>query len=92
MVTLHRVADRYYSIVDGPRRDIALLITDKFLLYGGITPKPESTDGRREGWANWDEGAYKVESLGSIETKWRGRGFSVAAPGLESGLGRLGIA
>ena len=29
---------------------------------------PESTDGRREGWANWDEGAYKGESLGSIET------------------------
>ena len=31
-------------------------------------PKPESTDGRREGWANWDEGAYKGESLGSIGT------------------------
>ena len=30
--------------------------------------KPESTDGRREGWANWDEGAYKGESLGSIGT------------------------
>ncbi len=30
--------------------------------------KPESTDGRSEGWANWDEGAYKVESLGSIGT------------------------
>ena len=29
---------------------------------------PESTDGRREGWANWDEGAYKGESLGSIGT------------------------
>ena len=28
----------------------------------------ESTDGRREGWANWDEGAYKGESLGSIGT------------------------
>ena len=25
-------------------------------------------DGRREGWANWDEGAYKGESLGSIGT------------------------
>ena len=31
-------------------------------------PKPESTDGRREGRANWDEGAYKGESLGSIGT------------------------
>ena len=30
--------------------------------------KPESTDGRREGRANWDEGAYKGESLGSIGT------------------------
>ena len=30
--------------------------------------KPKSTDGRREGWANWDEGAYKGESLGSIGT------------------------
>ena len=30
--------------------------------------KPESTDGRREGWANWDEGAYKGESLGSNGT------------------------
>ena len=30
--------------------------------------KPESTDGRREGWANWDEGAYQGESLGSIGT------------------------
>ena len=30
--------------------------------------KPESTDGMREGWANWDEGAYKGESLGSIGT------------------------
>ena len=30
--------------------------------------KPESTDGRHEGWANWDEGAYKGESLGSIGT------------------------
>ena len=29
---------------------------------------PESTDGRHEGWANWDEGAYKGESLGSIGT------------------------
>ena len=29
---------------------------------------PESTDGRREGRANWDEGAYKGESLGSIGT------------------------
>ena len=33
-----------------------------------IKYKPESTDGRREGWANWDEGAYKGESLGSIGT------------------------
>ena len=29
---------------------------------------PESTDGMREGWANWDEGAYEGESLGSIGT------------------------
>ena len=31
-------------------------------------PKPESTDGRREGWASWDEGAYKGETLASIGT------------------------
>ena len=31
-----------------------------------ISPNP--TDGRREGWANWDEGAYKGESPGSIGT------------------------
>ena len=30
--------------------------------------EPESTDGRRESWANWYEGAYKGESLGSIGT------------------------
>ena len=30
--------------------------------------KPKSTDGRREGWANWDKGAYKGESLGSNGT------------------------
>ncbi len=30
--------------------------------------KPESTDGRCQGWANWDEGAYKGESPGSIGT------------------------
>ena len=30
-------------------------------------PTP-SIGGRREGWANWDEGAYKGESLGSIGT------------------------
>ena len=34
----------------------------------GPNGKPKSTDGRREGWANWDEGAYKGESLGSIGT------------------------
>ena len=33
-----------------------------------VESKPESTDRRREGWANWDEGAYKGESLGSIGT------------------------
>ena len=29
---------------------------------------PESTDGRREGQASWDEGAYQGESLGSMGT------------------------
>ena len=39
------------------------------LVNGKITrTKPESTDGRREGWANWDKGAYKGESLGSNGT------------------------
>ena len=33
---------------------------------GDTEPKPESTDGRRECWANWDEGACKGESLGFI--------------------------
>ena len=33
-----------------------------------ILSKPESTDGRREGWASWDEGAYKGETLASIGT------------------------
>ncbi len=54
--------------------------------------KPESTDGRRECWANWDEGACRGESLGSIGPMCPRRGFSVAAPDLESGLWRLGIA
>ena len=49
-------------------------------------PKPESTDGRREGWANWDEGAYKGESLGSIGTDvTRQRVFSsLTGPGERS--------
>ena len=38
------------------------------LFRWSVPTKPESTDGRREGWANWDEGAYKGESLGSIGT------------------------
>ena len=46
----------------------------------------------REGWANWDEGAYKGESLGSIGTDVARQRFSVVAQGLESGLWRLGIA
>ena len=48
--------------------------------------KPESTDGRREGWANWDEGAYKGESLGSIGTDvTRQRVFSsLTGPGERS--------
>ena len=37
-------------------------------LAGLCTLKPESTDGRREGWASWDEGAYKGETLASIGT------------------------
>ena len=37
-------------------------------MYSSSSLKPESTDGRREGWANWDEGAYKGESLGCIGT------------------------
>ena len=31
---------------------------------GQIKTKPESTDGRREGWANWYEGAYKRRKPG----------------------------
>ena len=48
--------------------------------------KPESTDGRREGWANWDEGAYKEESLVSIGTDvTRQRVFSsLTGPGERS--------
>ena len=38
------------------------------LLTHHLDDKPESTDGRREGRANWGEGAYKGESLGSIGT------------------------
>ena len=53
---------------------ISCLITKTGLFGVGILgdtegcSKPESTDGRREGRANWDEGAYKGESLGSIGT------------------------
>ena len=36
--------------------------------YACSRTKPESTDGRREGWASWDEGAYKGEALGAIGT------------------------
>ena len=52
----------------------------------GIQLKPESTDGRREGWTNWDEGACKGESLGSIGTDvTRQRVFSsLTGPGERS--------
>ncbi len=43
----------------------------QFLRHQHLIPSqinPESTDGRREGWAHWDEGAYRGESLGSIGT------------------------
>ena len=45
---------------------------DKSRLRTGVA-KPESTDGRREGRTNWDEGAYKGESLGSIGTDVTGQ-------------------
>ena len=53
---------------------MSLIVDDRFRLDVRISVierdvvKPESTDGRREGWANWDEGAYKGESLGSFGT------------------------
>ena len=43
-------------------------LVSELTLAGDVTTKPESTEGRREGWANWDEGACKGESLGSIGT------------------------
>ena len=39
---------------------------EALVAIGGVERKPESTDGRPECWANWDEGACKGESLGSI--------------------------
>ena len=51
-----------------------IVVTSKCLSATGsqlkeiLAPNPESTDGRREGWANGDEGAYKGESLGSNGT------------------------
>ena len=52
--------------------------------------KPESTDGRREGQANWDEGAYQGESLGSMGTDvTRQRVFS-SRTGLRERSGNAG--
>ena len=44
------------------------LVVDGRTWVSGTDAKLESTDGRREGWANRDEGAYQGESLGSIGT------------------------
>ena len=53
-------------------------------------PKPESTDGRREGQASWDEGAYQGESLGSMGTDvTRQRVFS-SRTGLRERSGNAG--
>ena len=41
---------------------------DPAYIKSHYSANPESTDGMREGWANWDEGAYKGDSLGSIGT------------------------
>ena len=52
--------------------------------------KPESTDGRREGQASWDEGAYQGESLGSMGTDvTRQRVFS-SRTGLRERSGNAG--
>ena len=52
-----------------------------------IRSKPESTDGRREGWASWDEGAYKGETLASIGTDVsRQRVFSSRAESRERSM------
>ena len=73
----HAVADAYYQLPlhvtlrpanqnEGPYfgEDLGAALAR----HQRLKPKPESTDGRREGRANWDEGAYKGESLGSIGT------------------------
>ena len=59
-----------------------------------MSTNPESTDGlRREGWANWDEGAYKGERLGSIGVDvTRQSVFSSCTEPGESGLWRLEVA
>ncbi len=55
-----------------------------------VLPKPESTDGRREGQASWDEGAYQGESLGSMGTDvTRQRVFS-SRTGLRERSGNAG--
>ena len=55
-----------------------------------MTSKPESTDGRREGQASWDEGAYQGESLGSMGTDvTRQRVFS-SRTGLRERSGNAG--
>ena len=55
-----------------------------------VLSKPESTDGRREGQASWDEGAYQGESLGSMGTDvTRQRVFS-SRTGLRERSGNAG--
>ena len=82
---IHVAFDDHHLVADAD-------LTGPTAAHRCIRAKPESTDGGRECWANWDEGACKGESLGSIGTDVTPRGFSVAAPDLESGLWRLGIA
>ncbi len=69
-------------------------VPSKALIRAALTAhtvrKPESTDGRREGQASWDEGAYQGESLGSMGTDvTRQRVFS-SRTGLRERSGNAG--
>ena len=60
---------RLWTTLGAPEDVASQLAGDQSVGHRIVSPsKPESTDGRREGQASWDEGAYQGESLGSMGT------------------------
>ena len=90
----HRVVDEtfvasygHHSNKEPPRQAFGRF---GLMIQLSTEPNPESTDGRRESWASWDEGAYQGESLGSMGTDvTRQRVFS-SRTGLRERSGNAG--